>query len=252
MQISELKTKIKSLCSLYTLHSALPARLTDALAGGRNPHLNRYFSLAQQKILFVLALFLLGLLTFKFYYFPPAPSEDITKEIVIEVMGEVRKPGVYIFQRSPCLKEAIEKAGGLKEPASIDPELFSIALETGTLLTVAKGSPSNHIPSSLGGEGKPARRTSSLTGGGEGESIKIKMGTMDAHKLLVFNLPLDLNRVSMEDLCLIPGIGESLAREIITYRQKRKGFRSVEELKNVSGIGERKLEIIKPFLTVSP
>jgi competence protein ComEA len=73
---------------------------------------------------------------------------------------------------------------------------------------------------------------------------------MEARKLLAFSLPLDLNRVSVEDLCLIPGIGESLAQEVFTYREKRRGFRSVEELKNVKGIGEKKWTTIKPFFFV--
>lgn len=211
----------------------------------------RYFSLGQQKILIALAVCLLGILYFKFYHSPPTPSGEITKEIVVEVLGEVRKPGVYIFQYFPTLKEAIDKAGGLKEPASIDPELSSIALETGTLLTVAKESPSDNIPSPLEGGGKGEGGFKIAPKGGKQDEIKIKIGTMEAHKLLVFNIPLDLNRVSIEDLCLIPGIGESLAHEIITYRHRRKGFRSVEELKHVKGIGEKKWKNLKPFLTVS-
>jgi competence protein ComEA len=75
---------------------------------------------------------------------------------------------------------------------------------------------------------------------------------MEANKLLTFSIPLDLNRVSVEDLRLIPGIGESLAREIVTYRERRKGFRAVEELKNVKGVGEKKYQSYKPFLTVRP
>ncbi len=73
---------------------------------------------------------------------------------------------------------------------------------------------------------------------------------MEANKLLVFSIPLDLNRVSAEDLCLIPGIGESLAREILAYRERRKGFGSREDLKNVKGIGEKKYESVKRFFTV--
>jgi len=74
---------------------------------------------------------------------------------------------------------------------------------------------------------------------------------MAANKLLVFSIPLDLNRVSMEDLCLIPGIGESLAQEIITYRERRKGFRSVEELKKVRGIGEKKFQSFKTYFVIN-
>jgi competence protein ComEA len=73
---------------------------------------------------------------------------------------------------------------------------------------------------------------------------------MAASKLLVFSIPLDLNHVSVEDLCLIPGIGGSLAQEIIAYRDRRKGFRSVEELRNVRGIGGKKYETLKKFLAV--
>jgi competence protein ComEA len=75
---------------------------------------------------------------------------------------------------------------------------------------------------------------------------------MEANKLLAFSIPLDLNRVSAEDLCLISGIGESLAREIVTYRERRKGFRSVEELKNVKGIEEKKYRSLKTFFTLRP
>jgi len=76
------------------------------------------------------------------------------------------------------------------------------------------------------------------------------MGRMAANKLLVFSIPLDLNQVSIEDLCLIPGIGESLAKEIIIYRERRKGFRSVEELKSIKGIGENKYRSFKTFFIV--
>ena len=76
------------------------------------------------------------------------------------------------------------------------------------------------------------------------------MGRMEAKKLIVFSIPLNLNRVSVEDLCLVPGIGEPLAREIVTYRDRRKGFRSVEELKNIKGIGDAKWHTIKTYFIV--
>ena len=139
--------------------------------------------------------------------------------------GEVRNPGIYLFKNPPFLREAIEKAGGLKETALFDITSFSGTLETGTLVTIAKESP---------------------------DKIKVKLGRMEARKLLIFFIPLDLNRVSVEDLCLIPGIGESIACEIVTYREKRKGFRSVEELKNVKGVGEKKYQTFKTFFIIRP
>ena len=185
----------------------------------------KYLSLRQQWVLFFLALLILGVLYFKFYYSPlPSSPEQVLREIVVEVTGEVRNPGVYLFENPPGLKEVIERAGGLKETARFDTTSSSEILETGTLLVVERE---------------------------KAQEIKIKLGRMEANKLLVFSIPLDLNRVSVEDLCLIPGIGESLAQEIIAYRERRRGFRSVEELKNVKGIGEKKFKSIKNFFAVT-
>ena len=202
----------------------------------------KYFSLHQQWVLFAVAFFLIGTLAFKFYYHPSStPFEKAVNEVVVEVSGEVRQPGVYLYQNPPQLKEAIERAGGLKETAQFDPGSSSTILETGTLLTVTR-EPSQVPPSLPSSKGEQK-------GMKQGE-IRIRIGRMAANKLLVFFLPLDLNRVSVEDLCLIPGIGESLAQEMIAYRERRKGFRSVEEIKNVRGIGGKKYEILKEFFTV--
>jgi competence protein ComEA len=212
----------------------------------------KYFSVGQQQILFFLAIFILGILYFRFYYHPlPPPSEEIVREFVVEVSGEVPNPGIFIFQNPPTLKEAIEKAGGLKEVALFETASSSEALETGTLITVVKesGIIPPHPPFN-----KVIPPTPPLVKGGEGgiqqNEIKIKLGRMEANKLLVFSIPLDINRVSAEDLCLIPGIGEFLAREIVAYRERRRGFRSVEDLKNVKGIGKKKYQTSKTFFTV--
>jgi competence protein ComEA len=223
--------KLKFLYSLFNPQSTI-----------RNPQSLKYFSLAQQKFLFALALILLGSLYFRFYYQPLSPSsEESVKETVVEVLGEVQNPGVYLFQNPPTLKEAIEKAGGMKETAHFDETSSTEILETGTLLTVVK-EPQNIASSpsfDKGGRGRIKQ-----------EEIKVRISRMEANKLLVFSLPLDLNRVSKEDLCLIQGIGESLAQEIITYRERRRGFRSVEELKKVKGIGEKKYQSINNFFAL--
>jgi len=226
MRSSELLEKLNSFLSSFIPQSI--HRISNLFShvipqsALRIPH----FSIGQQKVLFLLALFILAVLYFKFYFHPPSrPSEEVFREIIIEVTGEVNKAGTYIFRNAPTLKEVIEKAGGFKEPILLDTATSSEVLETGTLLNVLK---------------EPSKE------------IRIKLTSMEARKRLVFSIPLDLNRVSIEDLCLIPGIGESLAREIVTYRQRRKGFRSVENLKNVKGIGEKKYGSLKTFFTVRP
>jgi competence protein ComEA len=211
----------------------------------------RYLSLGQQLILFILSLFMLLILLLRFFHHPALPPEEIYQEIVVEVLGEVRSPGIYLFQKPPTLREAIEKAGGLKEAALFDTPSSSEALETGTLLTILKESLKITPSPPLLKGGEEGLLKEKLEGLNQ-NAIKIKIRRMEARKLIVFSIPLDLNRVLVEDLCLIPGIGESLAREIVTYRERRKGFRSIEELKNVKGIGEKKWRGIKTFFIVRP
>ena len=138
----------------------------------------------------------------------------------------MRIPGIQLFRETPTLRSVLEKAGGFKEASLQDNGSLSERLETGTLVTVAQ--------------------KTSLKG--SDAEIRVTLGRMEAKKLIVFSIPLNLNRVSVEDLCLIPGIGEPLAREIVTYRERRKGFRSVEELKNIKGIGETKMDAVQKLL----
>ncbi len=197
-------------------------RLRSAIC---NPRFLRYLSLGQQRALLLIALLIFGLLYFKFYHSSGSPFVENLPEVVVEVLGEVRNAGIHRFPKPPTLKEAIEKAGGLKASATPAQLPLSGCLETGTLVTVTLQSQNE---------------------------IKIILGRMEAKKLLIFSIPLDLNRVSVEDLCWVPGIGESLAQEIVAYRERRKGFRSVGELKRVKGIGEKKWQTLKTYFRVTP
>ena len=62
---------------------------------------------------------------------------------------------------------------------------------------------------------------------------------------------IDINTATVQQLQLLPGIGETLAQRIIDYRDQNGSFSTIEELKNVSGIGEKKLDSIKDFIKVN-
>jgi len=60
--------------------------------------------------------------------------------------------------------------------------------------------------------------------------------------------PLDLNSARLEDLLELPGIGEKLAQRLVEYRKSHGGFRSVDDLRNVRGIGAKRMERLRPLV----
>jgi len=60
--------------------------------------------------------------------------------------------------------------------------------------------------------------------------------------------PLDINRVGVEDLAALPGLGDILAQRVVEYRKRHGGFRSVDELQKVRGIGKKRMEQLRPLV----
>jgi competence protein ComEA len=72
---------------------------------------------------------------------------------------------------------------------------------------------------------------------------------MSAAARLNFFLPVAVHAATLEDLMLIPGIGSKTAAAIIAYRDKQRNINNVEELINIPGLGENKLQAVAPFIT---
>ena len=78
----------------------------------------------------------------------------------------------------------------------------------------------------------------------------ISFSRISGRKSLALNIPIGINSASADDLDALPGIGSRLAGRIVEYRKLNGPFKTIGELRNVDGIGEKKFESIKPFISL--
>ncbi len=143
--------------------------------------------------------------------------------IYVDIGGEVEMPGVYEVSEGTRLFQVIEKAGGLTEDADIDEINRAETVFDGQKIMIgAKGEASGSAGS--GGETNASNYE---------EEGKININTADSVQLQS-----------------IPGIGPSKAERIIEYRQSNGRFKTIDDIKNISGIGNKTFESIKEYITV--
>ncbi|MFE4942140.1 helix-hairpin-helix domain-containing protein [Streptomyces sp. NPDC056641] len=143
----------------------------------------------------------------------PVSSPSPSARVVVDVSGKVRRPGVLRLAAGSRVADALRAAGGAKPGADLTGLNRARVLMDGEQVLVGGPAP----PASGVGAGAAA-------GGGAGAVAG----------------PVSLNAATPEQLDTLPGVGPVLAQHIIDYRGKHGGFRSVDELREVNGIGERR------------
>lgn len=79
-----------------------------------------------------------------------------------------------------------------------------------------------------------------------------QIGRMSGEKHIVFSIPLDINMATAQDFEALPGIGPKLAQKIVETRERLGGFKTIDDLKKVKGIGDKKFKKIMDKLTFQP
>ena len=164
-------------------------------------------------------------------------NNEINK-IKIDIKGEVKKPGVYEVTENMNVNDAIKMAGGLKKGASTDNINLSKTLKNEMVIIISKKLKEN-IKNTIKNDALP----SSSEVIGEIKNSDANNIQNDSNKLI------SLNKGSLDELMTIPGIGEQKAKQIIEYRNSNE-FTSIEDIKNVSGIGESLFAKIKDYITI--
>ena len=160
--------------------------------------------------------------------------EEALAEMVVHVSGQVVNPGVVKLEEGARIIDAIEMAGGVTEEADLEKVNLAYLLEDAQKV---------YIPSKK----EKIESAYVLEGSGE-EAVLLNEGGKSSKK--EEKLMININTAKEEELEKLDGIGSSIATRIVNYRKENGKFNSIEEIKNVSGIGESKFNKIKNYIYV--
>lgn len=153
--------------------------------------------------------------------------------ILVHVIGEVKTPGVVRLNEGARIIDAINECGGYSENADLSKVNLAYILEDGVQIYIPRV-----------GENLENRE---LMSGEAGEEVISESASYEANGR---NIKVNINKANEEKLKTLPGVGESMAKKIIEYREKNGKFSNVEDIKKVNGIGESKYNNLKEFITI--
>lgn len=158
-------------------------------------------------------------------------EQEKQKDILIHITGAVRQEGVVHLKEGARIIDAIEEAGGLLEDANLNNVNLAYPLSDGQKI---------YIPNTSDDETEEAQNVLLESGNNvlEGENKGLN------------EIKININTATQTQLEELPGIGTSTAYRIIQYRGENGKFSSIEDIKNVSGIGEAKFNQIKDLICV--
>lgn len=149
------------------------------------------------------------------------------KKITVYVSGAVNKPGIVTLNEGDRLAKAVEKVGGTTKKADLNGINMAIKLQDEMHYIVPRiGEVVKDSAPEVVSEGNFNQAESSKTS------------------------QININTATIEELDKLPGVGEATANKIVNHRSENGEFKSIEEIKNVNGIGDKKFEEMKNLICV--
>ena len=167
---------------------------------------------------------------------PPSGSAAVSPaaELVVDVEGKVRRPGIAVLPAGSRVVDALEAAGGARPGADLRDLNLARPLVDGEQLLVGIPSASGVAAGAL--SGPPTAAPSTTSGAGSGATAPVAL--------------VNLNTADQAALETLPGVGPVTAAAILQWRTDQGAFTSVDELLEVSGIGDATLAEIAPHVTL--
>lgn len=156
-------------------------------------------------------------------------STEGAAKIAVDVEGAVKKPGLYRLDANARIDDAVAAAGGFKKSAARGEVNLAQALSDGQQVLIPF---------------KSSGQASASPADGEAGTASAAAQSRDS------NGKININTASAEELQKLSGVGESISARIIDYREKNGAFKSVDDLTNVSGIGDARLEAVRDQICV--
>ncbi|WP_419726539.1 helix-hairpin-helix domain-containing protein [Terrisporobacter petrolearius] len=155
-------------------------------------------------------------------------EESVTnKKITVYISGEVSKPGIVSLNEGERLATAVQKVGGTTKKADLDGVNMAIKVQDEMHYIIPKiGAVDKHNATQVVKEGD--------------------VNQVESSKASQINI----NTATIEELDTLPGVGEATANKIVNHRGESGDFKSIEEIKNVNGIGDKKFEDMKDLICV--
>lgn len=157
-----------------------------------------------------------------------------TTSIMVDIKGAVKNPGVYQLDADSRVIDAITLAGGYAKNAQSRQINHAQKLQDEMVIYVPK-------------KGEAIEETNAIASVEKTSSVSSTQGTTPEAKSDLVNI----NTADEAGLTTLNGVGPAKAQAIITYRTENGPFKTVEDLKNVTGIGEKTFEALKDSLTVN-